>query len=573
MPPPSKADPLFSTRAYHEASKHRVEGYAPSPGFLDWDSQPSPFRRYVGAPVVPLPLVEVLADPPARPTLSALGHMMELALGLTAWKSLGPDRWPLRANPSSGNLHPTEGYLLLWTSGAPDILPAGLYHYAPQDHLLERRAALDPILAAELTAAHPGTWGAFGLSSLVWREEWKYGSRAYRYCQHDLGHALACLRVAAGVVGWRMVLDPRPADTTVAACLGLDRRRDRAGAEAELPDLLALVGSGPDLATPVPWERVARGLMDWAGEADGPTAPRMRWPEVAGVLSVAGKGETPLPPAPGFAPPTVLEPFAPGPALIRRRRSAQRMDGETGMEWTAFERMLSWTLPRRGVAPFDLWPWDPALNLLLFVHAVGKLEPGLYLLDRCSGRAAEFRAACSAPDLAWTAVPGTDLPLFALRAPLDLRRETSKLSCHQGIAGRGAFSLGMVGALGPVLEEEGEWAYRRLHWEAGMIGQVLYLEAEAAGLRGTGIGCFLDDVVHGLLGLETGLDAAWATLYHFTIGMPLEDDRLSTEPAYALLSETQGPANRHFMLGDLHDWIMPRGGLALKRSLAKQGQS
>ncbi|WP_413207152.1 SagB/ThcOx family dehydrogenase [Rhodospirillum sp. A1_3_36] len=541
MPPLSEtASPstAFSpARAYHEASKHRVEGYAPSPGFLDWDSQPSPFRRYRGAPVVALPLITTLTEAPTRPTLAALGHMMELALGLTAWKSLGPDRWSLRANPSSGNLHPTEGYLLLWATDEPDALPPGLYHYAPQDHLLERRASLDTALAAELTAAHPGTWGAVGLSSVVWREEWKYGSRAYRYCQHDLGHALACLGVAAGIVGWRMRLDPRPADATVSACLGLDRIPDRNGAEAEQPDLLALLGSTPDLATPLPWDRIAQGLADWRGEADGPIAPRVRWPEVAAVLSALDKGETTLPATPTVSPSTTFAPFAPRPALIRQRRSAQRMDGKTPMEWTAFERSLSRTLPQTASAPFDLWPWNPALNLLLFVHGVEGLEPGLYLLDRCPKRATDFRAACSAPDLSWSPIPGTDLPLFALRTPLDLRRETSKLSCRQGIAGRGAFSLGMIGALGPVLEEEGDWAYRRLHWEAGMIGQVLYLEAEAAGLRGTGIGCFLDDAVHGLLGLDRGPYAPWATLYHFTIGKALEDSRLSTEPAYTPLSE------------------------------------
>jgi hypothetical protein len=30
---------------------------------------------------------------------------------------------------------------------------------------------------------------------------------------------------------------------------------------------------------------------------------------------------------------------------------------------------------------------------------------------------------------------------------------------------------------------------------------MLYLEAEAAGVRGTGIGCFYDDPVHDVLGL------------------------------------------------------------------------
>ena len=62
-----------------------------------------------------------------------------------------------------------------------------------------------------------------------------------------------------------------------------------------------------------------------------------------------------------------------------------------------------------------------------------------------------------------------------------------------------------------------------------MIGQVLYLEAEAAGLRGTGIGCFFDDPMHELLGL-TGI--RYQDLYHFTVGGPVEDRRLATMPAY-----------------------------------------
>lgn len=68
-----------------------------------------------------------------------------------------------------------------------------------------------------------------------------------------------------------------------------------------------------------------------------------------------------------------------------------------------------------------------------------------------------------------------------------------------------------------------------------MIGQVLYLEAEASGLRGTGIGCFFDDEVHHLLGLGSAANASWQTLYHFTIGGPMDDQRLGTEPAYGHL--------------------------------------
>jgi hypothetical protein len=77
--------------------------------------------------------------------------------------------------------------------------------------------------------------------------------------------------------------------------------------------------------------------------------------------------------------------------------------------------------------------------------------------------------------------------------------------------------------------ETAPYRYRWLFWEAGMIGQVLYLEAEAHSLRGTGIGCYFDDAVHDLLGLK---DDTYQSMYHFTVGLPVEDDRLTTLPPY-----------------------------------------
>ncbi len=79
------------------------------------------------------------------------------------------------------------------------------------------------------------------------------------------------------------------------------------------------------------------------------------------------------------------------------------------------------------------------------------------------------------------------------------------------------------------IEHYGPWFYPRLFWEAGVIGQVLYLEAEAAGIRSTGIGCFFDDPMHEVLGLQ---GRQYQDLYHFTIGGAVEDSRLTTLPAY-----------------------------------------
>ena len=119
------------------------------------------------------------------------------------------------------------------------------------------------------------------------------------------------------------------------------------------------------------------------------------------------------------------------------------------------------------------------------------------------------------------------LPLFLL-AEGDSRGLAARLSCGQDIAADGAFSLGMLAAFDPDLEQ-GAWQYRRLFWEAGMLGQMLYLEAEAAGIQGTGIGCYFDDAVHELFGIQ---DNQWQCLYHFTVGRGVPDVRLQTHPPY-----------------------------------------
>ena len=109
-------------------------------------------------------------------------------------------------------------------------------------------------------------------------------------------------------------------------------------------------------------------------------------------------------------------------------------------------------------------------------------------------------------------------------------KQTSKfVSCDQEIAADGAFSLGMIAEFEEPLQEIGASFYRRLFWETGLIGQILYLEAEALGISGTGIGCFYDDVMHEILGINT---LAYQSLYHFTVGKHVDDARLETKPPY-----------------------------------------
>src|SRR5687767_7054860 len=127
---------------YHERSKHQLNRYAPGPGRLDWANQPNPFREFEGAQRVELPhAADSLATrynalrrgelPPAAAfDVRSISVLFELSLAISAWKSHGGMRWALRCNPSSGNLHPTEGYLVC---GALPGLPAGIHHYVSRD--------------------------------------------------------------------------------------------------------------------------------------------------------------------------------------------------------------------------------------------------------------------------------------------------------------------------------------------------------------------------------------------------------------------------------------------------------
>jgi len=126
-------------------------------------------------------------------------------------------------------------------------------------------------------------------------------------------------------------------------------------------------------------------------------------------------------------------------------------------------------------------------------------------------------------------------PALLLLARGDCRSLARRLSCDQEIAADGFFSLGMIADFEASLQEHGEAFYRHLFWESGFVGQILYLEAEAAGARSTGIGCFFDDPVHDVLGLG---GHAFQSLYHFTVGVPVEDARLTTELPYLPPLET-----------------------------------
>ncbi len=508
-------------RRYHDGTKHHFHRFARSLGYLDWASQPNPFRSFHGAPAYALP-----PRPDAAAGTPPLGPILRLSLGLTAWKVYGQSRWSLRANPSSGNLHPTEAYVICGPTDAAAVGP-GVYHYAPDRHEIERRCASDAVGAA---------LGAdrflIGLTSIHWREAWKYGERAFRYCQHDLGHAIAAVAFAADVVGWRVELLPDWPHAAIAALVGIDRDGDYEDAEREEPGALLAVTA--PRASPAPVDMrdcllaaVRAGV--WTGRASQLSEDHVQWTFIDEIAAATRDPGRSIPDARASAPPVVPACPERSPAfsapVILQRRSALAFDGRSSVPRDQFAAIVRRAMPDDR-APWDAVWWSARIHLALFVHRVEDLAPGLYLLLREPASGDRLRAALGRPFL-FERVDG-DLPLLLL-ARGDCRALAQRLSCDQEIASDGFFSLAMVAEFDASLAEYGDPFYRHLFWESGIVGQTLYLAAEAAGARATGIGCFYDDPVHEVLGL-TG--HAFQSLYHFSVGVPVEDRRLTSAPGY-----------------------------------------
>jgi hypothetical protein len=219
--------------------------------------------------------------------------------------------------------------------------------------------------------------------------------------------------------------------------------------------------------------------------------------------------------------------------MIHQRRSAVAMDGKTRISQETFYRILQRTVAVADNIPFSALPWKPHIHLAIFVHRVDNLASGLYFLSRDSSIKKHLEKAFTQVDEWLRPLGCPDFLKLNCLLKGDFEKIAQNVSCSQEIAGDSCFSLGMIAEYEKPLESYGSWFYPRLFWEAGVIGQMLYLEAEAAGIRGTGIGCFLDDAMHDILGLK---DRKYQDLYHFTVGGPVEDTRLTTLPAYNKLN-------------------------------------
>jgi len=488
-------------REYHEATKHSVQSLRQTPHVLDWANMPDPFRHYEGVPVLDLP-----ADPPI-PEIAALNVLN----GATGWTTAGDgptflsqllfysaaisaskrvpstgDRYALRVNPSSGNLHPTEFHFL---TGGLKEWPDGLYHYRPSAHMAEQRA----LGGFEMMLTDSSEPIIFILTSIAWREAWKYRDRAYRYCLHDIGHAWQALVLAARAIGCDSFATGEFLDDEVAQFCRLH--------EDEWPMLMVeLRGASIPVREPDARETVWYGGHANRLSREKTTYPRIDEIHAATKLSKREcRGNSPAEPAPiGFREiklPTPASSARTFGEVVRMRRSA--LDFRGGTESISLTQ-LSAILTAATQPFFADFGGRRFIQLYLYAHRVDGLHSGVYRL--------------------W---PETD-ELEPTKIG-DQRVVAAGLSLGQDLAGNACVAFSMIGDLERAARAYGDRGYRYVHFEAGAIGHRLYLAAEALGLGATGIGAFYDEEVHRYLNLapEQG-----SVVYHFAIGYPVPDPRL-----------------------------------------------
>ncbi|GLJ48714.1 hypothetical protein SUGI_1027340 [Cryptomeria japonica] len=575
---------------YHEQTKHSFRKYARGPHGLDWANQPNPFRRYESAPLIPLlhlppgetnsnelPYHHLFLQFPAAKALdkSTVSQLLYDSLALSAWKTTGYSTWSLRVNPSSGNLHPTEGYIVSGPiSGISES--AFVAHYAPKEHALEIRAEIPLNLWAELSRGLPENSFFVGLSSIFWREAWKYGERAFRYCNHDVGHAIGAVSIAAAVLGWDTRLIDGLGHREVELLLGLAGQEELTvpdeplkvympELEQEHADCLIAVfpaknsfgfSSEAETSGQSSFDlKIDYGFLssviskfegvDFKGHRNALSKEHVCWDIIYRTANAAKKpmvdGESTIKlaslPKMGIFSEAAYKPFSVR-EVVRKRRSAVDMDVRYSIERNTFYQLMSKAIPsgwqeesqgEEQQLPFRVLPWRAQLHMVLFVHRVVGLQKGIYFLVRNSDHFNDLKSSMK-PEFEWVKPDGcpSGLPLYRLAAG-DCRELAKRLSCHQDIASDGCFSLGMLAHFEPTLCGGHAWMYPRLFWEAGLLGQILYLEAHAVGISATGIGCYFDDAVHDVLGLSGN---EFQSLYHFTIGTGVLDKRIMSLPAY-----------------------------------------
>jgi len=534
---------------------------------------------------------ELFCSPHSVPVLpldpSSLSSFFFYSVALSSWKSSGRSCWSLRVHPSSGALCGMETYVIIGNGEltkhideAPDI-GACLFHYNVRSHNLELRASFSLPFWTHLTHIFPeealSSVMFVAVCSCYWRESWKYGERGFRYCLLDTGHVIGSITLSASLHGWSAMFLPNIPTELLASFVGTSRQEDFPGPqeEGETPDCLIAIYPNTlnehinitEFALDEDFVASEMKNTTWYGKANTLSCGYDHYPVIYQTDDVTALKTSDLN---GFdllfqsenveIPKEILEKPSTwqksAGELFRKRRSAHKFKQNRSITSQQFFKMMAKTMPSLNPLLWGSFPFVPRTHILLFVHQVEGLAAGVYILIRNKNSLSQVQEGMAKrhKDFQWQSVENCppELPLYFLTTmPLSI---SNLISCEQKIACTGVFSAAFISELGLVVKKGGSWHYRRLHYEAGLIGHSLYLEAESEGLQGTGMGCFYDEPTAKLIGVPEEKKHTLASLYHFTVGYAKKDSRIQSMSSYPppipLKKVVEYPDNPIFSLSD-----------------------
>nr|WP_263326854.1 SagB family peptide dehydrogenase [Neobacillus sp. Marseille-Q6967] len=205
---------------------------------VDWEDGPLAYKLYRGLPVVPLSLEVPLTlegpKQPSTPNLCEIGHFLWYVYGLTqfsqsVFNSDSPEDLMLssrRFAPSGGALYPNELYVYLKI----DDLPVGVYHYDVAHHrlVLLREGNFDSYVARALghRCDVSSCFGAVFVSTMFWKNFFKYNNFAYRLQGLDAGVLMGQLLEAAKQFGFETGVYFQFLDRALNHLLGLSEKEE-----------------------------------------------------------------------------------------------------------------------------------------------------------------------------------------------------------------------------------------------------------------------------------------------------------------------------------------------------------
>lgn len=473
---------------YHESTKHSEVSIRISHHHLDWTNKPRAFKVYAKVSSTalphdfPHPRLGALASvtgvgSPNRATsvnIETLAELLFFTGGITREMKFPGGAYYMRAAPATGALYPIELYIVCQ---GIEGLGAGIYHFGPGDFSLTELRKSD--YRAELSlasgrneeiATSPLT---IAMTSLAWRNAWKYQARSYRHWFWDSGVMAANLLATAVSAGLPAKLVMSFDDAKVNLLLGLEE-----GKEATVA--LAPIGTG--LAAPPREQTRSQSKLNL--ETVPLSARELQYPEVWRVHASSSLGEREasdwIEAGLAYHGKTISS----GVSQYRLqlscvegvedtleeailRRGSTRRFATKSISFSALSAILYSS--SRGV-PFDfLGGKESLLGIYLIVNAVEGLPSGAYFFDRERDAIEQLKVG-------------------------SFRKSSGYLCLEQPLFSDASVVIFLMADLQTILKHLGNRGYRAAQFEAGVVLGKIYLSAYAQRLGASG-STFYDDAV------------------------------------------------------------------------------